>query len=129
MRYAVVAMMLAAAVALAGDVPDYGVYESTNTQLRNAGGGFSSMGNPVTCRVAYAPDETMVGLVWDYDGDGLADEDIEVYRYQITEVGLVWQESDITYALYLDDEVPWMLMMFDDGVTWGIKMEKVSRNP
>ena len=124
MRYFVVAMMLVATMAFA-QVPDYGVYASTDTQLRNTGGGFSSMGSPVDCRIAYDPDETMVGLLWDYDGDGLEDEDIEVYRYRVTEDGLVWQEGEILYVLYEEDSGPWLMMIFDNGEIWGIKMEKV----
>ena len=125
MRYLVVAMMLAAAVAFAGDVPDYGVYESTKTQMRNTGGGYSGMGSPVTCRVIYAPDATMVGLRWDYNGDGLQDEDLELYRHDVTEEGLIWQEGEILYVLYKEDSGPWLMMIFDNGETWAIKMERI----
>jgi len=123
MRYFVVAMMLVATMAFA-QVPEHGVYASTDTQLRNTGGGYNSMGSPVNCRIAYNEEVNMLGLLWDYDGDGLEDEQVETFRYLETDDGLVWQEDDITYNLFVDDGKHYLLMMFP-GETWAIKMEKV----
>jgi hypothetical protein len=118
-------MMAFAAMAFAGDAPEFGLFESSSEQYRDAGAGFKPMDSRVTFRVLYIPDNSYVGLVWDYDGDGLADEDVETYEHEMTAEGLVWREGELVYAMYESDGEHWVLMMFPDGDTFAIRMEQL----
>lgn len=121
---AVAVMMLVATMAFAGDKPEHGMYASTEVQYHDAGDGFSEVDNPAEFRVIYMPDNSMVGLVWDYDGDGLADEDVETYEHAMTSQGLVWQEGETWYALYKEGKVHMLMMLIGDE-TYAVELELV----
>lgn len=116
-RILTIILVLAAATAFAQDMepPMYGLYESTDRQFLSLEDSLEHVRNGITFRIGISPEDPgYVWVLWDYDGDGLRDEEVERYRYEIDGEGIYWTDSDGVYASWFSDGEWFMLLDFED---------------
>ena len=131
-RLTLTAIMIFAAAFLAAENgyqhPEPGVYQSTSEVYAMENDRMYEADWTPLFRVAFDPeDKYSVGILWDYDGDGLKDESIEVYDLSLESGGVSWVGPDLAYHAYYDaDTGKHQIVLYDGDVFYIIELNQIT---
>ena len=108
--------------------PEYAMYSSTSEQYVMTKNDFKPLPHSSLFNFRIGLDDTYAYVLWDYDGAGIQNEEVETYRHTIGDNATHWTDSDGEYSMWYSPKMERYMLylnLYDDRFEYMVIMRRV----